>query len=106
MTVCAKALALCSLVDQVNFMDDYPEELFSEAMLQAMMQMDPECLEWKEKMERGYQTMREHGMRLQKSLEAYQKAMDDYKTRKAVPCKKDCPMSEYSNIMRGVPLLL
>jgi hypothetical protein len=76
----------------VNFMDDYPEELFSEAMLQAMMQMDPECLEWKEKIERGYRSMREHGMRLQKRLAAYQKAMDDYKARKAVPCKKDCAM--------------
>jgi hypothetical protein len=73
-------------------MDDYPEELFSEAMLQAMMQMDPECLEWKEKIERGYRSMREHGMRLQKRLAAYQKAMDDYKARKAVPCKKDCAM--------------
>ena len=79
-------------------MDDFPEEVFSEDMQASLMQMDSECLQWKERIESGHKTMWELGNRMQDKMRAYKTAMEAYNARKNVSCERDCEMSKLVSV--------
>ena len=83
-------------LSQVNFMDEFPDELLTQAELQAVVQMAPECSPWKDKIERGQKAMKEHGCMLQKIVREEKAAIDAYNDKKKISCERDCKISKPS----------
>ena len=86
---------------QLNFMDDFPDQLFSEEMAQALIQAHPDCVEWKEKAERFHQAMKELGMNLEKKVGEYAAALKAYQDKKAIPCERECEIGKHTPCKRS-----